>query len=295
MSIDVAFIGLGVMGREMARHLIGAGHRVRVFNRTTSKAEAFVAVHGGTLADSPISAARGADVVLACVGDDDDLREVITGPRGVLDGLARGALIIDHSTTSAGVARDLAALALARGVAFVDAPVSGGQRGAIDGTLTIMCGGDEAAFARTEAIVAPYARACTRMGDVGAGQLTKMVNQICFAGVIAGLAEGMAFAENAGLDVQRVIDVISKGAASSWQMTNRHATMIAGEYDHGFAVDFMRKDLRICQAEARSNASELPVTALVDGFYEDVQAMGGGRWDTSSLVQRLRARRATRA
>jgi 3-hydroxyisobutyrate dehydrogenase-like beta-hydroxyacid dehydrogenase len=293
MSIDVAYIGLGVMGKEMARHLAHAGNRVTVWNRTHEKAEAFAAAHGGRSAPSVARAVRDAEVILTCVGDDDDLRQVVLGEGGVLSAAKRGSLIVDHTTASAEIARVIAGAASARGVAFVDAPVSGGQQGAIKGALTIMCGGSVEDFARAERVVAPYALSCVRMGDVGAGQLTKMVNQICFAGVIAGLAEGMAFAENSGLDVARVIEVISKGAASSWQMLNRHETMIAREYAHGFAVDWMRKDLRICAEEAARNQSELPVASMVAGFYADVQAMGGGRWDTSSLVERLRVRRAT--
>jgi 3-hydroxyisobutyrate dehydrogenase len=293
MSIDIAFIGLGVMGREMARHLALAGHTVTVWNRTVAKSEALAATCAVRVARDIEDAVRSRDVVLTCVGDDDDLRAVVLAQGGVLDAMQRGALLVDHTTASADIARALASSADARGIDFVDAPVSGGEQGAKNGALTIMCGGSEQAFARAERVVAPYAKSCLRMGDAGAGQLTKMVNQICFAGVIAGLAEGMAFAENAGLDVARVIDVISKGAASSWQMVNRHETMIAGRYDHGFAVQWMQKDLRICAEEAARNGSELAVTALVADAYAEVAAMGGGRWDTSSLIERLRRRRAT--
>lgn len=295
MSIDLAFIGLGVMGREMARHLVAAGHDVTVWNRTRERAVSFASEHSARAATTLADAVRDAEVVLTCVGDDDDLRAVLLGPEGALAAMRKGALLVDHTTASAEVARAIEAAARARGIDFVDAPVSGGEQGARQGVLTIMCGGTEAAFARAERVVAPYARSCLRMGDAGAGQLTKMVNQICFAGVIAGLAEGMAFAENSGLDVKRVIDVISKGAASSWQMVNRHETMIEGRYDHGFAVDWMRKDLRICRETAARNGSELAVTELVAAQYDELAAAGHGRSDTSSLLERLRARRATRA
>lgn len=285
----VAFIGLGVMGYPMAGHLARAGLSVRVYNRTAAKAEAWAAEHGGSQHSTPEEAARGAELVLFCVGNDDDVRQVTTGEQGALSGMAEGSLLVDHTTASAELALELDAACRERGIGFLDAPVSGGQQGAENGALTIMCGGDEATFARAEPVLAHYGRAVTLMGAAGSGQLTKMVNQICIAGLVQGLAEGLHFAEQAGLDQQRVVDVISKGAAGSWQMENRHATMIADEYDHGFAVDWMRKDLGICLEQARHLQARLPVTALVDQFYADVQVMGGGRWDTSSLLRRLRA------
>ncbi len=285
---EVAFLGLGVMGAPMAGHLAGrGGHGVVVYNRTESKARAWVAKHGGAAAPTPREAAAGREFVLACVGDDDDLRAVALGSDGAFAGMARGAIFIDHTTASADVARELHAEAVRRGLGFIDAPVSGGEAGARNGALTIMCGGAEADYARAEPALAAYAKSCRRMGGPGAGQLTKMVNQICIAGLVQGLAEGLHFAARAGLDRQLVIDVISKGAAQSWQMDNRHATMIAGEFDFGFAVDWMRKDLGIGLDEARRNGARLPVAALVDQFYADVQAMGGARWDTSSLIARL--------
>ena len=284
----LAFLGLGVMGGPMARHLAAAGHDVTVYNRTAAKAEAWVAAHGGRAAPTPAAAAAGAEVVLACVGNDDDLRSVTLGPDGAFAAMAPGALFIDHTTVSAEIARELAAAGAARGVGVLDAPVSGGQAGAENGQLTIMVGGSAEDFARGEPVMAAYARRIGLMGPAGAGQLTKMVNQIAIAGVVEGLAEAINFALAAGLDAGAVIDVISKGAAQSWQMENRSATMIAGRYDFGFAVDWMRKDLGLVLAEARRLGVTLPVTALVDQFYGDVQAMGGGRWDTSSLLRRYR-------
>ncbi|MDY7116936.1 NAD(P)-dependent oxidoreductase [Halomonas sp. SSL-5] len=285
----VAFIGLGVMGYPMAGHLVRAGLDVRVFNRTESRAEAWVKEFGGSHHPTPSEAASGADLVLVCVGNDDDVRQVTTGEQGALSGMAEGSLLVDHTTASADLAEELDAACRERGIGFVDAPVSGGQQGAENGALTIMCGGDDADFARIEPVLGHYGRAVTLMGPAGSGQLTKMVNQICIAGLVQGLAEGLHFAEQAGLDRQRVVDVISKGAAGSWQMENRHGTMIDDEYEHGFAVDWMRKDLGICLEQARRLQARLPVTALVDQFYADVQVMGGGRWDTSSLLRRLRA------
>jgi 3-hydroxyisobutyrate dehydrogenase-like beta-hydroxyacid dehydrogenase len=284
----VAFLGLGVMGFPMAGHLAAAGCRVTVFNRSPEKAAAWVARHGGQSAPTPRLAVAGAELVMMCVGNDDDVRAVAAGPDGALTAMKPGAILVDHTTASAGVARELHALAAAKGVAFLDAPVSGGQAGAENGKLTIMVGGDAPAFAAAEPVLARYARAVTLMGGPGSGQLTKMVNQICFAGVIQGLAEGINFGTRAGLDVALVLDVIGKGAAQSWQMENRGKTMIADKFDHGFAVDWMRKDLRICIDEARANGAPLPVTALIDQFYARLQAMGGGRWDTSSLLRALR-------
>ena len=284
---DVAFLGLGVMGYPMAGHLGRGGHTVVVYNRTAAKARAWVAEHGGASAATPREAAAGRDFVFACVGNDDDLRSVTLGPAGAFAGMKRGAIFIDHTTASADVARELHAEAAKLGLGFVDAPVSGGEAGAKNGALTVMCGGAEADYSRAEPIIAAYAKSCRRMGGPGAGQLTKMVNQICIAGLVQGLAEGLHFAGRAGLDRQLVVDVISKGAAQSWQMDHRHKTMIAREFDFGFAVDWMRKDLGICLDEARRNGARLPVAALVDQFYADVQAMGGQRWDTSSLIARL--------
>ncbi|GAA0582755.1 NAD(P)-dependent oxidoreductase [Halomonas salifodinae] len=283
----VAFIGLGVMGQPMARHLARAGLTVRVYNRSVAKAEAFVAEHGGSHHATPRDAAAGADLVLVCVGNDDDVRQVTSGEDGALEGMAPGSLLVDHTTASASLAQELDAACRGAGIDFLDAPVSGGQQGAENGALTIMCGGEAAAFARVEATLAHYAKAVTHMGPAGSGQLTKMVNQICVAGVVQGLAEGLHLAEKAGLDRQRVIEVISQGAAGSWQMDHRHRTMIDDDYEHGFAVDWMRKDLAICLDQARELGARLPLTALVDQFYGDVQAMGGGRWDTSSLLKRL--------
>jgi 3-hydroxyisobutyrate dehydrogenase len=287
MGETVAFLGLGVMGYPMAGHLIKAGHSVTVFNRTASKAEVFVKQHGCKAAKTPREAVRGASLVFACVGNDDDVRSVTIGADGAFDGMSRGSIFVDHTTASASLARELHTAAAKIGIGFVDAPVSGGQAGAENGVLTVMCGGEDDAYAKSEPIIASYARACRLMGPAGAGQLTKMVNQICIAGLVEGLSEGIHFAQRAGLDPAAVIDVISKGAAQSWQMENRYKTMIAGEFNHGFAVDWMRKDLGICLDEARRNGAHLPVTSVVDQFYSEVQAMGGQRWDTSSLVARL--------
>jgi 3-hydroxyisobutyrate dehydrogenase len=283
----VAFLGLGVMGYPMAGHLKKKGHEVTVYNRTAEKASKWVAEFGGASMPTPRQAAIGQEFVFACVGNDADLRAVAVGDDGAFEGLEKGAVFIDHTTASAEVARELQALAQGQGNGFVDAPVSGGQAGAEGGALTIMCGGAPADYARAEPIILSYAKACRLMGPAGSGQLTKMVNQICIAGLVEALAEGLQFAAAAGLDPHAVVDVISKGAAQSWQMDNRHKTMIAGQFDFGFAVNWKRKDLAICLAEARRNGASLPVTALVDQFYADVQAKGGGRWDTSSLIARL--------
>ncbi|MGO2415408.1 MULTISPECIES: NAD(P)-dependent oxidoreductase [Cobetia] len=282
-----AFIGLGVMGNPMAGHLAAAGLDVRVYNRTRARAEQWCETHGGSHHATPREAAQGADIVLMCVGNDDDVRSVTLGADGVLAGMSAGSLLVDHTTASADLARELAVAARDHSVGFVDAPVSGGQQGAINGVLTIMCGGDQDDYAKAEPVLAHYGRMIKRIGETGAGQTTKMVNQICIAGLVQALSEGLHFAEQAGLDREAVIEVISKGAAGSWQMDNRHATMIKGEYAHGFAVDWMRKDLGICLEEARRIDATLPVTALVDQFYADVQKMEGGRWDTSSLLKRL--------
>ncbi|WP_454184622.1 NAD(P)-dependent oxidoreductase [Parvibaculum sp. MBR-TMA-1.3b-4.2] len=285
--MKVAFLGLGVMGYPMAGHLKKAGHEVTVYNRTAAKAEKWVAEYGGASAPTPKQAVAGAEIVFACVGNDDDLREVVIGPDGAYHGMESGTIFVDHTTASAEVARELYAAGAERGIAFIDAPISGGQAGAENGVLTVMCGGDEAPFAKAEPVIDCFARSVKLLGGSGAGQLTKMVNQICIAGLVEGLSEGIHFAKAAGLDPEAVIEVISKGAAQSWQMENRYKTMIEGEFDHGFAVDWMRKDLGICLAEARRNGSSLPVTALVDQFYGEVQSMGGNRWDTSSLIARL--------
>ncbi len=285
--MKVAFLGLGVMGYPMAGHLARAGHDVTVYNRSDAKADAWVAAHGGTKAPSPQAAARDASMVLMCVGNDHDVRAVVTGAKGALSGMNAGAILVDHTTASADVAREMNAAASATGVQFLDAPVSGGQAGAENGKLTIMVGGEASTFARAEPVLAHYARAVTLMGAAGAGQLTKMVNQICIAGLVQGLSEGINFAMRAGLDPERVIDVISKGAAQSWQMENRGKTMIAGKFDFGFAIDWMRKDLSICLAEARANGAALPVTAIVDQFYAQLQRRGEGRADTSSLIRLL--------
>ena len=285
--MKVAFIGLGVMGYPMAGHLAAQGHDVCVYNRTTAKAEQWTREHGGSRADTPADAASGADFVFCCVGNDDDLRSVTTGPAGAFGGMQSGAVFIDHTTASADVARELDAIARERGFGFLDAPVSGGQAGAENGVLTVMVGGDAAVFDRARPVIDCFARSVMRMGDVGAGQLTKMVNQICIAGLVQGLSEGLAFAVNAYLDGMKVFDVISKGAAGSWQMENRHETMLKNEFEFGFAVDWMRKDLGLCLEEAERNGSDLPVTAIVDGYYAEVQAAGGNRYDTSSLVTRL--------
>ncbi|MFQ3786765.1 NAD(P)-dependent oxidoreductase [Halomonas sp. A29] len=287
---SVAFIGLGVMGYPMAGHLARAGLDIRVYNRTATKAKAWVEKFGGSHHSTPAEAAQGTDLVLVCVGNDDDVRQVTVGEHGTLSSMTEGSLLVDHTTASADLAEQLDVACRERGIGFIDAPVSGGQQGAENGVLTIMCGGDQAHYVRVEPVLGHYARAVSLMGPAGSGQLTKMVNQICIAGLVQGLAEGLHFAEQAGLDPQRVVDVISKGAAGSWQMENRHKTMIADEYEHGFAVDWMRKDLGICLEQARRLQARLPVTALVDQFYGDVQVMGGGRWDTSSLLRRLRAR-----
>jgi 3-hydroxyisobutyrate dehydrogenase len=282
-----AFIGLGVMGFPMAGHLRANGHDVTVFNRTPARAEAWVAKHGGRRATTPAEAARGAEFVFLCVGNDHDVRAVTQGGEGALAGLAKGAVLVDHTTASAEIAREIGKQATAQGVGFLDAPVSGGQAGAENGKLTVMVGGDQAVFERSKPVIDSYARACVLMGANGSGQLAKMVNQICIAGVLQGLAEGMNFAARAGLDGQRLIETISKGAAQSWQMENRALTMLAGKFDFGFAVDWMRKDLAICLAESKRNGARLPVTALVDQFYAQVQARGGKRWDTSSLMHLL--------
>lgn len=283
----VAFIGLGVMGFPMAGHLAREGHDVTVYNRTGAKAEAWVKAHGGASAATPEAAARGAEIVFACVGNDDDLRQVTVGEGGAFHGMSEGAIFVDHTTASAIVARELYAAAQARGISFIDAPVSGGQAGAENGVLTVMAGGDAAAFEKASPVISSFARMVKLLGPSGAGQLTKMVNQICIAGLVEGLAEGLHFARKAGLDAEAVIETISKGAAQSWQMENRYKTMIEERFDFGFAVDWMRKDLAICLEEARRNGAHLPVTALVDQFYSEVQAMGGNRWDTSSLIARL--------
>ncbi|CAN2535238.1 2-hydroxy-3-oxopropionate+reductase [Methylocapsa aurea] len=288
-DLKVAFIGLGVMGYPMAGHLVArGGHEVVVYNRTAEKAARFAAQFSAKTAPTPRLAAEGADFVFACVGNDDDLRQVTIGADGAFHSLKTGAVFVDHTTASAEVARELHAHAKKGGFGFLDAPVSGGQSGAENGALTVMCGGDAADFARIEPVVAAYARACRLMGPSGAGQLTKMVNQICIAGLVQGLAEALDFATRAGLDGAAVVDLIKNGAAQSWQMENRHKTMLAGEYDFGFAVEWMRKDLGICFAEARRNGASLPVAALVDQFYAEVEGMGGRRWDTSSLIARLR-------
>ncbi len=284
---DVAFLGLGVMGLPMAGHLARAGHRVTTFNRTAAKAQAWVAEYGGNSAATPRQAAAGASIVFACVGNDDDLRSITLGDNGAFAGMSPGAIFVDHTTASAAVARELHAAARERGLHFIDAPVSGGQAGAVNGALTVMCGGDPAPFGAIEPVAMAMAKAVTRIGDAGAGQLAKMVNQVCVAGVVQGLAEGIAFGHKAGLDMKLVLEVIGKGAAQSWQMDNRGATMIDDKFDFGFAVDLMRKDLGLVLDEARSNGAKLPVTALIDQFYADVQAMGGRRWDTSSLIKRL--------
>jgi len=284
----LAFLGLGVMGYPMAGHLAAKGHEVTVYNRTTAKAEKWVAQHGGSWAATPAEAAAGADMVMSCVGNDDDLRAVCLGETGAFSGMKAGALFVDHTTVSAAVTRELFAAAQEVGVSFVDAPVSGGQAGAENGQLVIMCGGDQTSYDVAEPVMNSYAKLCKRLGESGAGQLTKMVNQICIAGLVQGLSEGLHFAEKAGLDGREVIEVIGGGAAGSWQMVNRYKTMLDDHFEHGFAVDWMRKDLGICLATANETGASLPVTALVDQFYKEVQKMGGGRWDTSSLFKRLR-------
>lgn len=283
----VAFLGLGVMGYPMAGHLAAKGHEVTVYNRNAAKSAAWVAEHGGRAAPTPREAAAGAEFIMACVGNDDDLRAVCLGAEGAFAGMAAGAVFVDHTTVSAQVTRELSAVAAGQGKGFVDAPVSGGQAGAQNGVLSVMCGGAQAEYDRAEPVIAAYARICRRLGDSGAGQIAKMMNQICIAGLVQGLAEALAFGEKAGLDGAAVVEVISQGAAGSWQMANRHKTMLAGEFDFGFAVDWMRKDLKICLETADQIGASLPVTALVDQFYKDVQRMGGGRNDTSSLIRRL--------
>jgi 3-hydroxyisobutyrate dehydrogenase len=285
--VKAAFLGLGVMGYPMARHLKAKGHDVTVYNRTTVKAEKWVSENGGRSCWTPKQAAAGQDIVFACVGNDNDLREVTLGENGAFHGIAKGAIFIDHTTASADIARELAAEAGKRGFGFLDAPVSGGQAGAENGQLTVMVGGEQATFDQALPVVMSFAKACRLLGPAGSGQLAKMMNQICIAGIVQGLAEAIHFGKHAGMDIDAVIDVISKGAAQSWQMENRYQTMNAGMFDFGFAVDWMRKDLSIVLGEGRHNGSKLPLTALVDQFYADVQAMGGGRWDTSSLLARL--------
>jgi 3-hydroxyisobutyrate dehydrogenase len=287
----VAFLGLGIMGYPMAGHLARAGHHVTVYNRTAKKAGQWTEEYGGRSAATPREAAAGAQIVFACVGNDDDLRAVVLGADGALAGMATDTIFVDNTTASAAVARELAAAAAAQGKHFIDAPVSGGQAGAVNGLLTVMCGGAPAAFERAQPVAMAYAKAVTRIGDSGAGQLAKMVNQLCIAGLVQGLAEGISFGQAAGLDMKLVLQVIGKGAAQSWQMDNRGGTMVDDRFDFGFAVDWMRKDLGLCLDEARRNGAALPVAALVDQFYSDLQAQGGGRWDTSSLIRRLRRAR----
>lgn len=283
----ITFLGLGVMGYPMAGHLVAAGHSVTVYNRTTAKAEAWVAQHGGALGKTPAEAAEGAEMVMACVGNDDDLRSVCLSSDGAFASMREGSTFVDHTTVSAAVTRELYGSAKAKGISFVDAPVSGGQAGAENGQLSIMCGGDQKDYDWAEPVMNVYSKLCRRIGDSGSGQMTKMCNQIAIAGLVQGLAEAMHFASKAGLDGAAVIEVISQGAAGSWQMSNRHETMLDDHFKHGFAVDWMRKDLGICLATADENGASLPVTALVDQFYKDVQKLGGGRWDTSSLFKRL--------
>ncbi len=285
----IAFLGLGVMGYPMAGHLQAAGHDVTVYNRTKAKAEAWVAQHGGAMAETPRDAAEGAEFVMACVGNDDDLRMVCTGELGAFHDMSDGAIFVDHTTVSAKVTRELYDAGKKRGIAFVDAPISGGQAGAENGVLSIMCGGDQPAYDTAEPVMQVYSKICRRIGDSGAGQMTKMCNQIAIAGLVQGLSEALHFAEKARLDGRSVVEVISQGAAGSWQMANRYETMLDDHFDHGFAVDWMRKDLGICLSTADETGASLPVTALVDQFYKDVQKLGGGRWDTSSLIKRLRA------
>ena len=284
----VAFLGLGVMGFPMAGYLAKNGHEVTVYNRTRAKADTWVAKHGGKAADTPKAAAEGVAIVFSCVGDDPDLREITSGKDGAFDGMAKGSIYVDHTTASANIARELFATAAKKGIHFIDAPVSGGQAGAEGGTLTVMCGGDAASFEKAKPVIAHFAKAVTLLGPAGSGQLTKMVNQLCIAGLVQGLSEGISFGMKAGLDMKQVLDVIGKGAAQSWQMDNRGKTMIDDKFDFGFAVDWMRKDLRICLEEAKKNNVPLPVAEIVNGFYGEIQKMGGGRWDTSSLIRRLR-------
>lgn len=285
----LAFLGLGVMGYPMAGHLQAAGHEVTVYNRTAAKAEKWVAEHGGAMGATPAAAAAGADMVMACVGNDDDLRAVCTGADGAFGEMQSGAIFVDHTTVSAAVTRELHDAAAALGLGYVDAPISGGQAGAENAALSVMCGGAEDTYAKAETIIAAYAKMCRRIGESGAGQMTKMCNQIAIAGLVQGLSEALHFAQKAGLDGRAVVEVISQGAAGSWQMSNRYETMLDDHFDHGFAVDWMRKDLGICLNTANENGASLPVTALVDQFYKDVQKLGGGRWDTSSLLKRLQA------
>lgn len=287
MIRKVAFLGLGVMGHPMAGHLSKAGFQVSVYNRTHNKAEQWVKQYQGIAATSPAQAAVDAEIVFVCVGQDDDVREICYGETGALDTMAAGSVLVDHTTASAALAREINSACEARHLGFIDAPVSGGQQGAERGRLTVMCGGDETVFERVRPVIESFAQAVKLMGPVGNGQLCKMVNQICIAGIVQGLAEGLHFAKQAGLDAEQVVEVISKGAAQSWQMENRHKTMLAGEYEHGFAVDWMRKDLGMVLSEARANGAQIPLTALVDQFYAQIQALGGGRWDTSSLLTRL--------
>lgn len=284
----VAFLGLGVMGFPMAGHLAAAGHEVTVYNRTRAKADAWVEKHGGRAAATPREAAIGQDFVMACVGNDDDLRGVCTGADGAFAGMEPGAVFVDHTTVSAQVTREMEALARGAGFGFVDAPVSGGQAGAENGVLSVMCGGDVGQYVEAEPVIAAYAKICKRLGESGSGQIAKMMNQICIAGLVQGLSEALAFGEKAGMDGKAVVEVISGGAAGSWQMNNRHKTMLDDHFTHGFAVDWMRKDLGICLATANEIGASLPVTALIDQFYKDVQNMGGGRWDTSALIKRLK-------
>ena len=287
-SRRVAFLGLGVMGYPMAGHLARAGHQVTVYNRTAAKAQAWAAEYGGQAVATPREAASGAEFVFACVGNDDDLRSVVLGADGALAGMASGAVFVDHTTASAEVARELSSAAKTLGLRFIDAPVSGGQAGAVNGALTVMCGGEQAPFDAMQPVAMAFAKAVTLVGASGAGQLAKMVNQICIAGLVQALAEGINFGQQAGLDMKQVLDVIGKGAAQSWQMDNRGKTMVDGEFNFGFAVDWMRKDLGLVLDEARRNGAAVPVTALVDQFYGDVQRLGGQRWDTSSLIKRLK-------
>ncbi|TBO30440.1 NAD(P)-dependent oxidoreductase [Aquabacterium lacunae] len=286
--LRIAFLGLGTMGAPMAAHLLRAGHQVTVYNRTAAKAQAWVATHGGTCAATPAEAAAQAQLVVTCVGNDTDLQQVLRGPQGACTTLPQGGIVVDHTTTSADIARRLAAELAPQGHTVIDAPVSGGNLGALNGALTVMCGGDAQAFARVQPVLMAYSRAVTHLGAAGNGQLAKMVNQVCVAGLLQGLAEGLAFGQKAGLDMAQVLHVITQGAAGSWQMQHRGPTMVKDEFDFGFAVDWMRKDLGLVLDEARRQQATMPVTALIDQFYADVQAMGGGRWDTSSLIRRLR-------
>ncbi|MDP0562168.1 MAG: NAD(P)-dependent oxidoreductase [Candidatus Endonucleobacter sp. (ex Gigantidas childressi)] len=284
---SIAFIGLGVMGYPMAGYLARQGYETVVYNRTVRKSDRWLSEYPGVIAVTPEEASKGADIVFCCVGNDDNLRQVTIGPGGAFMGMKPGSIFVDHTTTSADIARELSEIAATRMLDFIDAPVSGGQAGAENGRLTIMCGGSEAVFNRVARVMKCYSKSIRLMGGVGSGQLTKMVNQICIAGIVQGLSEGLHFAKKTGLDVEAVVDVISKGAAQSWQMENRYKTMMTGDYNHGFAVDWMRKDLAICMKEAEKFGSALPLTALIDQFYKDIQVMGGGRWDTTSLLARL--------